>query len=480
MAINPQNSTLEMNKVFNCQRCKQHIGRVAISCRKCLKDFHPKCIEVPHAHKIYDDDNQLVPCDGITERFQIQSSGSKRKRVENTEDGVDDDEIINERVESSQDTTKSFTTPWHMLEAKFYSVEANIDKMNEQNIQTLKSEIKEQIRQECENLRGTFAEILAKQLSTITAQIYREINGIKNKIPAFSPDGQSTVTESNSTNKHRSYSSVTQKNIPKNKTTNEINKANRERIILKPRNEQQKCEETLDMLTSKIDVAHLGIGVNKLINTSSGKIIIDVEKETDQIKLAEEIQNKLSDVVTVTPLTKKLPKLKIVNLDEKILNMEEKSFITNIYKQSGIQTDQVGSQEIKIIKKYSTKLNKGSVIIQVHPIIHKNLLKSAKVQIGWKNYKVYNFVDIVRCFKCWGYNHFQDKCTKDEVCRKCGGKHEDTVCVSEIKQCVNCMYIVKKHNLSDWDVNHEATSHNCKFYAHMIKKRKENIVYKTY
>lgn len=441
-----------------------------------------------------DSENKLVPCTGIIDRIKpptVKKVSDKNKSEKQKQNVVDEEKInlssdkkdINKtknNSDQSEDDNEVMTmgddnndTEYQQmeqqLEDKIDTIVMKIEEISEKNLASIKTEIKENIKQEYLILKNTLQELFETKLLKITSIISVELDIIKKaiaQVPMRNLNKDSTSTNQNS------YSSVV-----KNKTS-DTKKFNSQRIIIQHTNQQQDSAETANMIKNKVDIAKLGIGVNKIVNSDRGKVIIDVDKEADKVTLLNEIQNKLGDNVTTKSVMRKLPKLKIINVEEGILQMDEKDIIEKLSNQNDINNDS-NVTNIKLIKKYSTKQGFGSILIEVSPEVHKSLLQKVKINLDWKKYRVFNFVDIVRCFKCWGFNHFKDKCTKNVTCRKCAGNHSDKECDSKELKCVNCKNSMTKNKLTDCDIHHEATNHNCQVLLRMQERKNRNVMYES-
>lgn len=249
-----------------------------------------------------------------------------------------------------------------------------------------------------------------------------------------------------------------------------------ERLLIKPSNPQES-KTTLKQIKDTVDVINLGIGVNRVKSQHDGKIIIDVEKEADKNIITNEIKNKLGNLYEIKELNKKLPKLKVIGVEKNLINMDEAKFIDNLIKQNEFSITEPSTKLIKIVKKFSTKKNYGSIILEVCPTIHNILVQNGNVKTGWKNYKVYNYINVIRCFNCWGFNHFASKCSKAETCRLCSGKHNEKACNNDFVKCINCSDLINKFKLKDWDDKHCATDRSCGCYLKMTKNEQMNINY---
>lgn len=82
----------------------------------------------------------------------------------------------------------------------------------------------------------------------------------------------------------------------------------------------------------------------------------------------------------------------------------------------------------------------------------------------------------VRCFKCWGFNHFSEDCKKEIVCKVCAGNHDSGGCNLN-KKCVNCEDKVRRLKLTDISTDHEATDKDCPTYLRIINEKRKRIDY---
>lgn len=109
----------------------------------------------------------------------------------------------------------------------------------------------------------------------------------------------------------------------------------------------------------------------------------------------------------------------------------------------------------------------------------KKIMKSKRINIGWNRCRVYEYVEVTRCFKCNAYGHIAQNCTADNFfCPLCADNHQINECKAEAKdhKCINCIRENKKTN-HDADVNHCALSLKCPILQKKSEKRKLNIRY---
>lgn len=124
------------------------------------------------------------------------------------------------------------------------------------------------------------------------------------------------------------------------------------------------------------------------------------------------------------------------------------------------------------------KRNSFNAILEVDGDAFKKIMEIGKINVEWNRCMVYEKVDVLRCFKCWGYNHKSSVCKKDACCFKCGGfDHVAKECVITSSVCLNCDRAKKNLNLDSIDVNHDTLSVNCPIYIKKIKATRNKISY---
>lgn len=217
------------------------------------------------------------------------------------------------------------------------------------------------------------------------------------------------------------------------------------------------------------------IGITKVRKGKEGTVILGYETGEEMDKLKDVMQSKLGENYNVTESLQKKPKIKIINISEEKMELDENELIDTIKKQNGMD----GSR-ISIVKKISKRKNMddnqsrskgGSIIVEVNEVTHDLMLKKEKLNIGWRKCLVFNHFSIKRCFKCWGFYHIANNCTRDEACHKCAGKHKASECREKKNKCINCMFKIKTYNLKIKD-EHDALDLECPTYKKAIEEEK--------
>ncbi|KMQ86554.1 hypothetical protein RF55_14429 [Lasius niger] len=114
----------------------------------------------------------------------------------------------------------------------------------------------------------------------------------------------------------------------------------------------------------------------------------------------------------------------------------------------------------------------GTLIIETDGETHKKLVENGKLNLGWRRCRVYDFVSVLRCFKCWGYNHMTKHCENHETCQFCAGRHNGKDCKSTEKRCINCMEWSIRHKNNKTKDDHGAMDKECPVYLRRIREEK--------
>nr|CAI5843321.1 unnamed protein product [Callosobruchus analis] len=138
----------------------------------------------------------------------------------------------------------------------------------------------------------------------------------------------------------------------------------------------------------------------------------------------------------------------------------------------------VNQNECKVIKIMPFKRDnqKFQAIVQVDKASYEKILKAGNVFIGLDSCKIYDAVQVSRCFNCNGFNHSSKFCKKERSCRRCGENHAVKDCKSVTLKCVNCCIRNSKvePNVSTdhatWDIL------NCSTFLEACNKLREDIL----
>ncbi|XP_011868774.1 PREDICTED: uncharacterized protein LOC105562496 [Vollenhovia emeryi] len=249
-------------------------------------------------------------------------------------------------------------------------------------------------------------------------------------------------------------------------------------LIVKPK-EKQESETTKNTVLEKVKINMLPIGVSRMTKGNKGTIIIGCEsgKEVEQLKTSMEATIG-KDFETIIPKQKQ-PKIKIIGIDQEEMERDDQSLIETIKIQNEL-AERSERLHLRILKRGlmekknegESRREAGSLILETDVETHTKLLNKGKVNIGWRKCKVYDFVSVMRCFKCWGFNHMAKHCRKEETCQHCAGNHKGNDCRTKKKKCINCLEKIKRYNNNNIKDDHEATDRECPTYLRKIEEEK--------
>ncbi|XP_072757715.1 uncharacterized protein [Anoplolepis gracilipes] len=119
-------------------------------------------------------------------------------------------------------------------------------------------------------------------------------------------------------------------------------------IIIKPKVEQ-KSETTKRLIKEKVDIKNMAMRITKLRKGSKGTVILGCETGEEMEKLKTAVQAKLGENFKVTESLQMKPKIKIVNIDEEDIKLNDNELIDTIKKQNKVAVNK--EFQIRIIKK---------------------------------------------------------------------------------------------------------------------------------
>ncbi|CAG5074823.1 Protein of unknown function, partial [Cotesia congregata] len=283
----------------------------------------------------HDQDNNLVPCTGPYEIFNLQPQGKKvykRRRtieVEYEKDEIEENaqskdlpsqehdiytQAIHKQnaVEMLQDQDAIQSQPIIVSPSQNNNTILSIEQQGGANMTQLRNFIKDIIKQEFRELKSHMEEMIVSETVKITENIKKELINTKNE-----------GTSSSSTNQqsHSQGLNVIENLTPSQK--NHLNLSETDRILIRPL-QYQRCRDTLDKLEKNIDVIKMGVGVENIVAKPNGQIIIDVDRNKNREVFTAELKKTLGDNFKVSTAKKNLPKIKVIGLDKDLLQMEEK------------------------------------------------------------------------------------------------------------------------------------------------------------
>lgn len=145
---------------------------------------------------------------------------------------------------------------------------------------------------------------------------------------------------------------------------------------------QQESETTKKVIKEKVDIKKMSMGITKLRKGREGTVILGCETGEEMVKLRDTMQSKLGENYNVTELLQMKPKIKIIDISEKEMELNNDKLIHTVKKENSMD-----GSHIRIVKRVLRKKNKdnsqsrskekegGSVIIEVDEVTHNLMLK---------------------------------------------------------------------------------------------------------
>ena len=178
------------------------------------------------------------------------------------------------------------------------------------------------------------------------------------------------------------------------------------KIMIKPKNSSQPVEKTKVDIISKIDPSKSVVMVKGVKTISSGGVILTCNSD-EADKLNNIAGEKLSHNYKIQKLTKIKPQVRIVGIPS---YMDQESALSSLFKQN----DSIFKKDTSLyqcIKFWETRKNKEvfQCILQVDTDTYCKLKSVGNVLVGLNLCSVYNDVNVKRCYKCNGLNHFKKR-----------------------------------------------------------------------
>lgn len=110
-------------------------------------------------------------------------------------------------------------------------------------------------------------------------------------------------------------------------------------------------------------------------------------------------------------------------------------------------------------------------VVQLPGLMYEHLITGSRVFLMWRTYKIKEFVNIMRCFKCHGYGHMTKNCSQEQLCENCGQKdHIKSDCPKkDAPTCINCIRNKRK------SYSHKVKDTTCPEYKRQVEIYRNKI-----
>lgn len=247
-----------------------------------------------------------------------------------------------------------------------------------------------------------------------------------------------------------------------------IKKINAHKVVLiKPVNEEEDGRTNEEI---KKDVIKELMGANnrlriKSIRQMRGKgVVVEVEEGDMEIIKKTNLEKK---ELRIEEPKKINPTLIIYDVEKehKFENLKDEFIFKNCDEANAEKIEELRKN---IVFKYSMKggENRVSWIIQMPGPLCRSLIDRGRIYLQWSSYRVKEYTNIIRCFKCHGYGHLAKVCKNaaTQLCETCGGEgHLRSECTSKESLCINCKRGKRK------ETNHAVRNPRCPEYLRQLE-----------
>jgi cell division protein FtsB len=303
----------------------------------------------------------------------------------------------------------------------------------------------------------TTTDKLRDDLECFKKEINKQMNAQFDELRNLLSNNKCRLSNIDST--HKSYSGMLKKP--------------RDAVIFKPKTAQD-FQATQSVLKKKIKPTEVEVGIQNIKQMKDGAIAISCNTKEELAKLEEAARKDIGENYHITKPRLHNPKVKIVGLTDELDEDDLKKCLKN---QNPSLKNINGMFKLIACKKMKTRF---LTIVEVDPQTFSELIKLERVYIGWDVCRVYEHVNVIRCFNCGGFNHISKNCPIEEpTCLNCGEKDEKEkgTCKKEVI-CVNCTRRNREESLN-LSVNHSCFSYSCETYKKQVLAVKNRIRYTT-
>lgn len=250
-------------------------------------------------------------------------------------------------------------------------------------------------------------------------------------------------------------------------------------VILEPNNPEEMADsqQTFNCFQAKVGTKALmqnKIQIRSKKFTTNKRVVVQCANKDSCEALCKVIGN--DEQFNAFIPKKKNPRVMIQGINKEINKEEIFDYLISQNPQFADCTEQSFNVKFEKIDRTGCKL----VIAETSPELFARLKNVRKIFIGFTLCSIREHVSIVQCFKCYGFGHIANNCTREEICGKCSGNHSGRSCQNSEIKCPNCVrYNIQRHrrNQSTLDTNHRASDQECPYYQKVYKNSKMYIQY---
>lgn len=172
--------------------------------------------------------------------------------------------------------------------------------------------------------------------------------------------------------------------------------------------------QTLDDVKKKI-TNDLAIPINNVKKNNNGLVSVTCKNSIDVTRVKSVLSEKLGSEYYVEMKHLKLPKIKVINIEN---DLEKADLCEDIFNRNFLEIDGA----FDIFADYRNAIGKCTLTLQVTPESYQHLKDNGfNLYIGHQSCHVFDHFNFTLCFKCGQANHNHKKCNNIEKCLYCAG-----------------------------------------------------------
>ncbi|CAG9817709.1 unnamed protein product [Phaedon cochleariae] len=314
------------------------------------------------------------------------------------------------------------------------------------------------VSQFIDELKNLFYDIKTDSLKKADENLSTLDIDIRKKADENISNLKNTSKPSSKPNMKSSYSSV-------------LSNSSHSAILVKPKVSQENNQTKSDIM-HYLNTQDSNFSFSKVKHIKDGGLMISCETQEETTLFKEKAQEKLSATYEIKESRGLHPRVRIVGISD---NSDHDTLLKLILKQND---EIIGSNSNCMIVKFGptkSNVNVYQVTLQLDSSTYSAVPNNDYLLIGLDLCKVYDAIEISRCFRCNGLNHSKTSCKQILSCPNCGGGHDKNACDSNILKCINCVKL-NESKKSNFPIDHGAWDHQkCQAYSNVLNKLKFDL-----
>lgn len=348
-------------------------------------------------------------------------------------------------------------------EFKFLSKHNNViylcdDCKNKGAISIKQSDSLEDVYKKIEDFAKTIERSLDNKLSLILKQVNEQFTLLRQEVSDIVSSSESSQAFNNA-NDHPTTS------------TNASALKSTPTVIITPKDTSQSSNTTKAQIYHNVDPVKENVIIKKVKNVRNGGIAVQCENGDSFTDL---INSKLSNNYDVKVINALNPRIRISGISEKL----DKEIIVDMLKSQNKCLFHSGSH-LKLVSISPLRKNQNmyQATVDVDSETYHKFIKHEHVVLGYDYCKVYDAIDVRRCFKCCGFHHLASKCTSEmSVCPRCSENHPLAECNSSNLKCIHCHNYNARNSDNKLRTDHAVWDRSCKIYELVLNNLKSRIL----